>query len=117
MKTQRVVFCLLGLAMILTLPFAASAQMQMGGPESKTQYFKLSGTVKSVNAKDRQLVVQHGDIPGFMSAMTMPYHVGKSEDLQKIAAGDRIQADVVVKDNDSHLENIKVTSHEKSKDK
>ena len=49
--------------------------------------------------------------------MTMPYHVGKSEDLQKITARDQVQADVVVKGNDTHLENIKVTSRGKSKDK
>jgi len=63
------------------------------------------------------LVVQHGDIPGFMAAMTMPYHLGRSEDLQKITARDQVQADVVVKANDTHMENIKVTHHGKSKDR
>jgi Cu/Ag efflux protein CusF/mono/diheme cytochrome c family protein len=78
-----------------------------------TRHFKLAGTIKSVDAADRRIVVQHGDIPGFMGAMTMSYDVGKQEDLQKVAAGDEIQSDVVVSESDNYLENIKVTRRPK----
>jgi len=74
-----------------------------------TQHFKLTGTVKSVDAVDGRLVVQHGTIPGFMGAMTMSYAVGKNEDLSRVKAGDTIQSDVVVSGSDNQLENIKVT--------
>ena len=70
-----------------------------------------------MDTKQHKVVVQHGDIPGFMSAMTMPYNAGKQEDLTKVSAGDQIQADVVVSDSEAHLENIKVTGHAKPKDK
>jgi Cu/Ag efflux protein CusF len=73
------------------------------------QRFKLTGTIKSVDAATRRVVVAHGDIPGYMGAMTMAYAVGKQEDLGKIAAGDRIRSDVVVIDAGAHLENIEVT--------
>ncbi len=71
--------------------------------------------MKSVDIKRRTLVVQHGDIPGFMAAMTMPYSAGKSEDLAKVAPGDQIHADVVVNTDEMHLENISVTGHPDSK--
>jgi Cu/Ag efflux protein CusF len=78
-----------------------------------TSRFKLTGTVKSVDAANGRLVVQHGDIPGFMGAMTMSYRVGRHEDLKKIAAGDEIQSDVVSGDTEAYLENIAVTRQAK----
>ncbi|HEV2700663.1 MAG TPA: copper-binding protein [Steroidobacteraceae bacterium] len=68
--------------------------------------FKLVGTVKSVDAANGRLVIEHGDIPGFMGAMTMSYSVGTHEDLRKIAAGDQIESDVVSSDTGTYLENI-----------
>jgi Cu/Ag efflux protein CusF len=81
---------------------------------SATKHFALDGIVKSVDIKQRTLVVQHGDIPGFMAAMTMPYSAGKAEDLAKLAVGDQIHADVVVNSDETHLEKISVTGPAKS---
>jgi Cu/Ag efflux protein CusF len=74
-----------------------------------TRRFELTGTVKSVDAANGQLVVEHGAIPGLMGAMTMSYRVGQREDLHTISAGEQIHADVVVSEAGSHLENIKAT--------
>lgn len=46
-----------------------------------------------------------------MSAVTMPYYVGKAGDLRNITAGNQFQAGMVVKGNDAHLENIKAINH------
>lgn len=86
-----------------------SAEAIPAAQPSATRHFKLAGTVKSVDAADQRVVVQHGDIPGFMGAMTMSYDVGKHEDLKQVAAGDEIQSDVVVSESGDYLENIKVT--------
>jgi Cu/Ag efflux protein CusF len=87
-----------------------SGQAQAQPPQAlAARHFKLQGTVKSVDAADQQLVIQHGDIPGLMGAMTMSYDVGKHEDLQKLKAGDEIRSDVVVNDASTYLENIQVT--------
>jgi Cu/Ag efflux protein CusF/cytochrome c5 len=75
-----------------------------------TRRFELTGTVKSVDAANGRLVVEHGAIPGLMGAMTMSYSVGQREDLRAISAGEQIHADVVVSETGSHLENIKPTS-------
>jgi Cu/Ag efflux protein CusF/cytochrome c5 len=92
----------------------AGAALARGRPEARpaaiaARRFKLAGTVQSVYPADGRLIIQHGDIPGLMGAMTMSYEVGRNEDLQKVAAGDEIQSDVVVDDAGTHLENIRVT--------
>ena len=84
-------------------------------PVAASKRYALDGTVKSVDIKQRTLVVQHGDIPGFMAAMTMPYKAGKAEDLAKLAPGDQIHADLVVNSDEMHLENIAVTGPAKPK--
>ena len=90
-------------------PFPTEQQKSQPPEALAARHFKLQGTVKSVDAADKQLVIQHGDIPGLMGAMTMSYDVGKHEDLQKLKAGDEIQSDVVVNESSTYLENIKVT--------
>jgi Cu/Ag efflux protein CusF len=81
--------------------------VQQQAPAS-TRRFELTGTVKSVDAANGRLVVEHGDIPGLMSAMTMSYSVGAQENLKALAAGTRIRSDVVVSETGSRLENIQI---------
>jgi protein SCO1/2 len=66
------------------------------GPKPVVHRYQLEGTVLAVNPDSRRIVVQHGDIPGFMPAMTMPYPLGDAENLGRLETGDRIRADVVV---------------------
>ncbi len=114
-RTANVLF-LIPLIILVMHVTALGSLAQSKDQPSKVQHYKMQGTVKSVDAKDHKLTVQHGDIPGFMAAMTMAYPAGKTEDISKVAPGDQIQADVAVSDTDIHLENIKVTNHAKAKD-
>ena len=91
----------------VTQPSQSSAAQPPAAPAS-SQRFKLSGTVKSVDADNGSIVVQHGEIPGFMSAMTMTYRVAPREDLEHVVAGDKIESDIVVNTTTQYLENIKV---------
>ena len=97
-------------------PATISQQPGAATPKTSPKRFKLEGEVRSVDAEQGTLMVHHGDIPGFMGAMTMRYDAGKKEDLTKLSSGDQIQADVVVSGDDTHLENIKVIAHAKGKD-
>jgi Cu/Ag efflux protein CusF len=94
-------------------PGQLQVQPQARPASAPTRRYRLAGTVKSVDAAAERLVIQHGAIPGLMGAMTMSYDAGKHEDLQRVAAGDEIEADVVVNDTGTFLENIKVTGHTK----
>jgi Cu/Ag efflux protein CusF len=80
-------------------------------PAAVSKRYSLDGTVISMDIKRRTLVVQHGDIPGSMAAMTMSYSAGKTEDLAKVAPGNQIHADVVINTDEMHLEDITVTGH------
>lgn len=103
--------------MLMAIAVLGSAGVGIGlaqtpGQSVPPKHFKLEGTVKSVDAQNHKLVVDHKEIPGFMRAMTMPYNVKQEEDLTKVSAGDQIAADVVVSaDEGRYLENVKVTGH------
>jgi Cu/Ag efflux protein CusF len=79
-------------------------QQEAEGPKR----YKLEGRVVSVETTKQQVVVDAGDIPGFMMAMTMGYSVKNPNLLTPLSAEDKIKADVVVNGNDVYLENIVV---------
>ena len=80
------------------------AQQPAAGPKR----YQLAGRVVSVETAKQQVVVDAGDIPGFMAAMTMGYSVKDPNLLTPLSAEDQIKADVVVNGNDVYLENIVV---------
>jgi protein SCO1 len=75
---------------------------------SQTGRYQLNGVVLSVEKPERSVVVKHEEIPGFMSAMTMPYEVSDEKDLAKLSPGTEIRADLVVSGESTRLENIRV---------
>jgi protein SCO1 len=73
--------------------------------------YHLTGKVVSVEKQAHMLNVDGEAIPGFMSAMTMPYNVKPESQLDKLSPGDSITADVVLEGDNAWLENIAVTAH------
>lgn len=86
-------------------PAEQPAEQAAQGP----QRYHLEGRVVSVEPAKQQVVVDHGDIPGFMAAMQMGYSVKDPSLLKPLTPEDQIKADVVVNGNDVYLENIVVT--------
>jgi Cu/Ag efflux protein CusF len=80
------------------------AQQPAAGP----QRYHMAGRIVSVEPAKQQVVIDAGDIPGFMMAMTMGYSVKNPDQLTPLSAEDQITADVVVNGNDVYLENIVV---------
>lgn len=64
------------------------AQQPAEGP----QRYHLDGRVVSVETAKQQVVVDAGDIPGFMAAMTMPYPVKNPNLLAPLSPEDKIKA-------------------------
>lgn len=87
----------------------SSKPAQTEQPASGPQRYHLEGRVVSIEPAKQQVVVDHGDIPGFMSAMQMGYSVKDPALLTPLTPEDQIKADVVVNGNDVYLENIVVT--------
>jgi Cu/Ag efflux protein CusF len=77
-------------------------------PDQGPKRYPLNGRVVRVEPDKLQVVVDHGDIPGFMSAMTMGYSVKNPNLLTPLSPEDQITADVVVNGDDVYLENIVV---------
>lgn len=77
-------------------------------PAAGPQRYHMTGRIVSVDTAKQQLVIDAGDIPGFMAAMTMGYSVHNPDQLTPLSAEDQITADVVVNGNDVYLENIVV---------
>ena len=83
-------------------PTPAAAQTQQAQP----QRYDLKGKVVSIDKAGKMVTVDHGDIPGFMGAMTMPYRVRDQHLLDNLAPGDQVTAKVVSGGGEIWLENI-----------
>ena len=110
LKTRRLllnVFIAAGFSLLSALAGCRSSEtpkQPAGGP----QRYHLDGRVVSVEPGKQQVVVDAGDIPGFMAAMTMGYSVKNPNLLTPLSPEDKITADVVVNGSDVYLENIVV---------
>jgi len=91
--------CVFSLCVSLSLAACSKA------PEQRT--FTLQGQVQSLDTARKLVTVKHEEIVGFMPAMTMPYEVADSKALDGLAAGDLINAKLVVFSNGAHLVEIK----------
>ena len=73
----------------------------------------FSGRVESIDPKLVTVAVKHGDIPGFMPAMTMDYPVEDRTVLRKISVGDDIAATVYV--GDPTLHDLRIVKHDSAR--
>ena len=89
-------------ALLLLIFFAAC---------NRTHRYPMQGEVVATNEATGEITVNHGDIPGFMEAMAMPYRVKDRASIQQIRPGDKIAAEVVVGSDrsDYWLENVRIT--------
>jgi protein SCO1/2 len=73
--------------------------------------YQLKGQILDIKPDTGEVLVKHGDIPGFMPAMTMPYTVGDAKILADKQPGDLITATLVVGETEAHLSQIAKTGH------
>ncbi|MGO9639834.1 MAG: copper-binding protein [Candidatus Acidiferrales bacterium] len=113
MNRHRILLAAVFVAIVGMAAARLAAQGNSNSSDSEKHYV-LTGTVQSIDVKNHQVVVDGDDVPGYMDAMPMPYRVPDEKALKALAVGDKIHADLIVKGDDAHLENIKVTAHAKS---
>jgi protein SCO1/2 len=87
--TNPIKFRMAGFAVIVC------ASLFLAGCKSSSKTFTLTGRVISKQPDTQQLIIDNDDIPGFMSAMTMPYTVKDPDGFQRVQPKDVIRADVV----------------------
>ena len=94
-------------ALVLVLSLLAAA-CGRGGADANARHFTLQGQVLAVAATRTEATIRHEEIPGFMSAMTMPYKVRDAKEFASVKPGDLITATLVVGDNAAYLEQVRV---------
>ena len=92
----RLIACL---ALLIALAF---------GQQSKKP-IHFAGRVESVDVANKVVTVKHGNIPGYMDAMTMGYSIEEEAILKKIAPGDDIVATVYA--GEAQLHDVRVVGH------
>jgi len=97
-----------------------TANLACAPADGATRY-PLKGKIEGVDILDRELLIAHEDIPGFMPAMTMPLKMPESTGflarfqgmpLERLRRGDVITATLVVKANESFVEKVNVVRYE-----
>ena len=93
-------------ALLICLVFVASCKRHNTGNEKR---FDLKGTVVAVEPDKHLVTISHEDVKDYMPAMTMPFALRDDYYLQTLAAGDQINATLVVDGSQSWLENVMIT--------
>ena len=57
----------------------------------KPKFVTGEGTVTTVASEKQQIVLEHGEIKGFMEPMTMGYKVHPASLLNRVKAGDKVR--------------------------
>jgi len=71
--------------------------------------YEIKGKIVAVNKADRTATISHGDIVGYMPAMTMPFKIKNDADLEMLAPGDEVTGTLVVDDISSWVEISTIT--------
>jgi protein SCO1/2 len=97
------------LPVLLALIVLAACRRE--APAAGGHRYPLEGRVVAVDVRGRTLTIAHGDIPGFMPAMTMEFVVLAKDAplLEHIAPGDSVLATLVVPDSRYWIEDLVVT--------
>lgn len=77
-----------------------------------TQQYSASGMVMKIDPAHKTMLLSCDSIPGFMEAMTMPFEVRDSRELQGLAPGMTVDFTLVVDRDQSYVEHIQVRPYE-----
>jgi Cu/Ag efflux protein CusF len=107
MKTKSLLLAVL-LSVFTILPAVAQMAKQGAEKQGAEKKYHIDGIIKSVSLGSHSAVIDAKAIPGFMSAMAMPYSFKDSAALAKLKAGDHITGDLVVAGGKTLVDNVKV---------
>ena len=75
---------------------------------AEARRYPMSGLVVEIDAPHQTVTVSHQQIPGYMEAMSMPFHVRPVKALAQLHPGEGIACTLVVDKNSSWIEDIRV---------
>ena len=81
------------------------------GRPPETREYELQGQILAVRPAQREVVIKHEDIKGFMPGMTMPFTVRDTALLSGTQPGDLVTATLVVGETEAYLSRLTTTGH------
>ena len=61
--------------------------------------YHVQGTILEIRQSSKQFLIHHDEIPGFMMAMTMPFRLADSLDINKYQVGDSLKFKLIMGEN------------------
>jgi hypothetical protein len=98
------IFATLSLALIAAAPLAAQ------GPSNRNMERGIKGEVTVVNEFTNQVTVKTSQVPGMNGRPSTVAFIAKDNEIMNYKVGDKVTGDLVTEDNDTYLENVKVTA-------
>jgi protein SCO1/2 len=100
----------------ITLLAGCGKPSQKAGSDSTSisappQTYSVTGIVKNVSLKQRQVEIQHQTVPDYMPAMTMPFEVKDTNELTGLQPGDPVIFRLLVTDTDGWIDHIQKRGH------
>ncbi len=92
----------------LTPPGTTACAPSAPATSDAPQVYQVRGVVKEVRVADREVVIKHEEIPGYMAAMTMPFDVKDVKELDGLAPGDTVRFRMNVTATDGWIDQIQV---------
>ncbi|HWD92784.1 MAG TPA: SCO family protein [Verrucomicrobiae bacterium] len=89
-------------SVLLLAVFASSA-----GAQTNQEIHPAKGVVIEVTPAEKKITIKHGDIPGYMGGMTMPFDVKDTNELSGLAPGDPVSFRIVVSGNEGWIDQIR----------
>lgn len=74
--------------------------------EVQKETYDVTGLVLSLDMENKTITIAHKDIPGFMSAMTMGFHVKDSTLLDGVQPEDSVQFELTVSEGEMWISDI-----------
>lgn len=82
----------------LLLAALAGLACDAGNHAEKLHRYELEGVVEDIDTAHQQALIDHGEVPGIMPAMTMSFDVPERAVFEKLAAGQRISFTLEIRD-------------------
>ncbi|HUF04317.1 MAG TPA: copper-binding protein [Aridibacter sp.] len=105
--TVKLAIILVFTGLILTEGCGGSDAPDSGAPdvtqetrEDGTQIYQVKGVVRGIDKNQKEIAIEHEEIPGLMSAMTMDFKVSDPAMLEDVAPGDEIDFELERKGSD-----------------
>ncbi|MDB6053705.1 MAG: sco1, partial [Verrucomicrobiales bacterium] len=73
----------------------------------QTQTFPVKGVLQSINFTNLTATIRHEEIPGYMEAMTMPFHILSTNEWMTLAKGDSVEFKLTVGDQKSWISEVR----------